>query len=259
MSAYRIIVSVVVVLCAAEMVVAGVITPVSQNRGVMIWAEASTPGGGYDTSSDSMSITNSGPFGPFIELVQASAQVFGPPEAGAEGEATQNSSIEPNGISATGGAHCEAFGEMYEVDPGPPPVIEESEAYCDGSSDFGVVFTVGQTSTWTLTGTMSIWGFSDHVAITFYEDTTELLYAELDHTGGPDTIDETFVLTPGKDYSLTAMAYACAMAYGDSYETGGADFDMTFVPEPATLSLLAVGGIGLLLKRKSQIRCGRRK
>ena len=244
-SIYRImvLVSVVVVLCAAEMVGAAVITPVSQYREVAALAEAYSPPDEDDENSDSMTATPATNFDPFSEFVQALASVTGPPAAGANSEASQDSFIESSQITAMGYADCTAWAEGVSPDP-------ESEAFCYGSSDFGVVFTVDHASMWTLTGSLSITGFADFVVISFYEDTTELLYAELDHTGGPDTIDETFSLTPGKDYSLTATAYSVAYVCGEGSEEGEATFDLTFVPEPAVLALLAVGGTALLLKRK---------
>ena len=213
------------------------ITPVDQLREVRVWATASNQGE-YDEQEGFASAPD---FEPFTDGVSVEASVIGPPAAEASASAEQDSFFGTNVIEAHGLASCSAWNEFFGG--------EESNASCNSSSDFGIVFTVDQSSTWRLTGSLYIEGVYDNVVITFFEETLELLYVELNYTGGPESIDETFQLTPGKHYNLTATAYSCSVPAG-GMDQAAASFDIIFIPEPTTLSILVIGSMVILSKRR---------
>ncbi len=83
-------------------------------------------------------------------------------------------------------------------------------------------------------------GFAD--GVTPYEDTWTVMNCKNHYTPSLSVDDQGLVFAPGVDSNWS-------FEWVDA-SNGGKDLEITYVPEPATMALLGIGGIGVLIRRR---------
>lgn len=240
------------VVCAslASAASAAVITLDKQERYVTVEAGASLLAdqqqGDYDshnaTAADAAPFDPQGSTGDALTADAAYAGGWG------SGEADQTSTISTTLLEATGYGQVDAGADA------------DTTSHGRSGSIFRVDFTLDEESTWSLTGSIAeSGGASSEVYVWLLHGTEDVLYASADGTARP--ISERLSLGGGQ-YSLMARARLYTGAHPEipgvapfsDGPPGTGEYCVRFelVPEPATLGLLAMGGLAVLRRR-----CGR--
>jgi hypothetical protein len=198
------------------------IVPVSQARSISAFSATAS-----SSTNPSSSAADFGPFNSQILL--------------ADGSANQTSAVNAASITVSGAAH----GDFFPPNTG------------SGSSDFSVTFNLVSSCLFTLSGSMlTIFDQSFPTAPTVDLSSTNGTVFHL--AGGASTFNNQVptnfstngVLASGQ-YTLSAHAVGQGDHFGN--ENYNVNFSVTPVPEPATMTLLILGGAALIGLRRSRL------
>lgn len=228
---------------------AAIITVDKQERyvtvGASAWAIGNQQQGDHDFHE--AVATDAAPFDPHGSTGDALAASAAYAGGWGSGEADQTSTISTTLLEATGYGQVDAGADA------------DTEGIGSAESIFRVDFTLDEGSTWSLAGTIAeSGGAASEVYVWLVRSSTvDVLYASADDTTVP--FSEELSLLAGQ-YSLMARANLFTEAHPDipgvapfsdgPFGTGEYSVRLELVPEPATLSLLAMGGLALLRRRR---------